>query len=508
MQQRYIVRDDSDSDLDVSDLSDYDADDEYSYSSNEEWEELPLEMTDTWHPNPDDKTDNTDYFLSEISSTLIISRLNISATIALSCTCNGLAITIHKLLPVVRLFEFISKNESNKTIELMGKNPAEMLHAIARVDINGNYQQLSPLQFGLKLQDTRILRHFFNQIKNDIVLLSLFVAQCKIYLDDFEYSFDFEYSPNTFKNRNDRNGLINCLFDLNVQACFAELAQVENFFLRTLALDIFNYHLDEQRRDHVSPSWQDTFTFFKNHLALLDAVRTADWNQVNKISKKNPDLIFEKFNCKMNGVLVKISPLQYSCMVYDTYSRRILFESIKDNSDYVKLLMQQESEVPFYLNLQPLFSTYDNYTIMRNGYVAGQIAAEEFKTAVAQLSKMQHDLLPWHLLRKMANPKFNWSFDNPLELTDLEEAFHYKCSVEKTTGKHSIHTMNEINAELAKGCALQRGFAETAVLFDSEKFVVTNDRILIECLYEQGKKEYREDMLALKSMTYPKLNYV
>ena len=196
--------------------------------------------------------------------------------------------------------------------------------------------------------------------------------------------------------------------------------------------------------------------------------------------------------------IIKISALQYAFGAHDTHARQIFFAAIKDNKEFIDRFLQQEFEQKIHINLQPLFSAYDNYHLKRDDFMNEKITENELEVAIAELGKMQSQILPWHLLRHMANPALHWSFFQSLKSPELDHQFSYVCSVKKPMSTHHFRSMRDVVAELNKGSALCRGIEQEASLFNDTYPCLELDKRLIEYYLSQKKKEHSNDIFYIR----------
>ncbi len=279
-------------------------------------------------------------------------------------------------------------------------------------------------------------------------------------------------------------------------AYLSKLKYIEPIPLLQHAVVLVENKLNISTMCSLSATSKNMYRFFKPRvdMFLFKAVVKADWPTINEIILKKPSLIFEKFDYDLNGITRRISPLQYACMVFDTTTRRMMFDVVK-HDDHLTQLFIEEARVTFQIDVLPLLVMYDAYTRIRNNpYTELSI----FANVVSRLSKMQYNLLPRHIMRQMANPNMTWSHDTSFEAIDISQLQNHCCCIEEPH-KNYFLSLEEAVKMMSKGYVLQRNTADTAALFKSEKCIVTFDKILIRCLMAQREKEYREDMVSLRN---------
>jgi len=498
MLRRYCVSNGSESDSDSLSES-YE-----SSSSSSKIEELILspDLQPGWHLE-NDYTNYMNYFTLPPMFDFVLSRLDLKSTFILTCTHTGFNILLQELLPSLQVLEFIANNRVDKANGAFKKNQELMFKSIGRMDVNGKFLKISPLQLSIDLRDTSILYKCLSEIKYNYELLCLFMHQAHMFLTDINYSYNFKFNSLTQGNRSPLESLWNILLD--VQTAFSELQLIK---LTNEAVKISLPYLDIQSKCRLSATSKNFHTFFQPHLSdtkLLHFTIKANWKKIHELSVKNPESIFKtQTDRNQEGDIITISPLQYACMVYDTHARRIFFEVIKHNKEWVATFIQQASEGKSHLNLNLLFAAYDNYQLKYEAFLKKTMSREELLISIAQLGKIQSEILPWHLLRHIANPKLSWSFYKSFLSQELDKQLTYACSVKKATNKYHFHSMRLIIAELKNGSALCRGIETEATLLktnfaDFSASSLDLDKRLIEEYLFKKRTEHQNDMSHIRT---------
>lgn len=158
---------------------------------------------------------------------------------------------------------------------------------------------------------------------------------------------------------------------------------------------------------------------------LLAYVNKADYDSIESMWKRNPELMFVEVADK-NGQLT--TPLKRALYNLDTWAWKPFYEWIKQNKpDLLAEFIAQNEAQTSHVNmnyLQPLFDEYANLRDKAKLSFNKKISNADFDIELKKLFSKQNEILPWHMIREMCRKGDFWNQDSRFNAKDAPKGGH------------------------------------------------------------------------------------